>query len=158
MNSMMASSKRFLLSEWDYERLKPWGDEEYLVEFLLKDGADTSAVSTAYTQQGLPANGPAITKPLIRMMNALSDGTTILVIFLASIVVLLVALLCIRFILSIRMERDKREVGMLKALGIGRGEIRRLYFSKYILFSVCGGLLGLGASVVLQGPLERQIR
>lgn len=158
MNSMMASSKRFLVSEWDYERLKPYGEEEYLIEFLLKDGADANDLSTAYTDQGLPANGPAITKPLIRMMNALSDGTTIIVIFLAAVVVLLVALLCIRFILSIRMERDKREVGMLKALGIGKGKIKRLYFSKYILFSVCGALLGLGASAVLQGPLEQQIR
>lgn len=158
MNSMMASSKRFLVSQWDYERLKPRGEEEYLIEFLLKDCGDTNAVSTAYTRQGLPSNGPAITKPLIRMMNALSDGTTILVIFLVAIVVLLVALLCIRFILSIRMERDRREVGMLKALGIGKGEIKRLYFSKYILFSICGGLLGLGVSVILQEPLERQIR
>lgn len=158
MNSMMASSKRFLVSEWDYERLKPRGEEEYLIEFLLEDGADTNNLSTAYTQQGLPANGPAITKPFIRMINALSDGTTILVIFLAAVVVLLVALICIRFILSIRMERDKREVGMLKALGIGKREIKRLYFSKYILFSVCGGLLGLGVSASLQGPVERQIR
>lgn len=158
MNSMMASSKRFLVSQWDYERLKPHGEEEYLIEFLPKDGGNANAVSTAYTQQGLPANGPAITKPLIRMMNALSDGTTIFVIFLTAVVVLLVALLCIRFILSIRMERDKREVGMLKALGIGKGEIKRLYFSKYLLFSLCGGLLGLGAAAVLQGPLEGQIR
>lgn len=158
MNSMIASSKRFLVSEWDYERLKAGGEEEYLIEFLLKDGADANGLSTAYTNQGLPANGPAITKPLIRMMNALSDGTTIFIIFLAAVVVLLVALLCIRFILAIRMERDKREVGMLKALGIGKREIKRLYFSKYILFSVCGGLLGLGASAILRGPLEQQIR
>lgn len=158
MNSMMASSKRFLVSEWDYERLKTGGEEEYLIEFLLEDGADANALSTAYTDQGLAANGPAITKPLIRMMNALSDGTTILVIFLAAVVVLLVALICIRFILAIRMERDKRELGMLKALGIGKREIKRLYFSKYVLFSACGGLLGLGASTVLRGPLEQQIR
>ena len=158
MNSMMASSKRFLVSAWDYERLKPWGEEEYLIEFLLKNGADANSVHTAYTTQGLPANGPAITKPLIRMMNALSDGTTVFVIFLAAVVVLLVALLCIHFILSIRMERDKREVGMLKALGVGRREIKRLYFSKYVLFSVCGGLLGLGTSAALRGPLEQQIR
>ncbi len=157
MNSMMASSKRFLVSEWDYERLKPCGEEEYLIEFLLKDNTDANDLSTAYTNQGLPANGPAITRQLIRMMNALSDGTTIIVIFLAAVVVLLVTLLCIRFILSIRMERDKREVGMLKALGVGKREIKRLYFSKYILLSVCGGLLGLGASAVLQGPLEQQI-
>lgn len=158
MNSMMASSKRFLVSEWDYKRLSSCGKEEYLIEFLLKDGADANGLGAAYTQRGLPANGPAITKPLMRMMNALSDGTTIFVIFLAAVVVLLVALLCIRFILAIRMERDKQEVGMLKALGVGKGEIKRLYFSKYVLFSACGGLLGLGVSAALKGPLERQIR
>ena len=36
MNSMMASSKRFLVSEADYERLRPIGSEEYLIEFRLK--------------------------------------------------------------------------------------------------------------------------
>ena len=30
MNSMMASSKRFLVSQWDYERLKSRGEEEYI--------------------------------------------------------------------------------------------------------------------------------
>ncbi len=115
MNSMIASSKRFHVSEWDYERLKANGEEEYLIEFLLKEGSDANAVSGTYRQQGLSANGPAITKPWIRMVNTLSDGTTVLVIFLAAIVVLLVVLLRIRFILSIRMERDKREVGILKA-------------------------------------------
>ncbi len=85
---------------------------------------------TAYTASGLPANGPTITRPLVRMMNALSDGTMIFVIFLMSIIMLLISMLCIHFILSLQMERDRKEVGMLKALGIGRKEIRRLYFAK----------------------------
>ena len=140
MNSMMASSKRFLVNEADYNRLD--GQEEYLVEFLLREGADVSVFQTAYTDQGLPSNGPAITRPLIGMVNALSDGMMIFVIFLVSIIVLLISMLCIHFILSIQMERDRKEVGMLKALGIDRREIRRIYFTKYILFSLCGALLG----------------
>ena len=117
MNSMMASSKRFLVNEADYERIKEQGEEEYLIEFLLREEADTGVFGTAYAEAGLPANGPTVTKPLIRMMNALSDGMMILVIFLVSIVVLLISLLCIRFVLALRMEKDMREVGMLKALG-----------------------------------------
>ncbi|MBQ6344092.1 MAG: hypothetical protein IJI41_13285, partial [Anaerolineaceae bacterium] len=35
MNSMMASSKRFLVSKTDYERLMTLGSEEYLIEFKL---------------------------------------------------------------------------------------------------------------------------
>ena len=56
MNSMMSSSKRFLVSAADYERLKAMGSEEYLIEFLL-DG-DAGDFTTAYTDAGLPANGP----------------------------------------------------------------------------------------------------
>lgn len=99
MNAMMASSKRFLVCGADYERLKSAGSEEYLIEFLLEEGADVHALATAYTDAGLLANGPAITKPLIRMMNGLSDGLMILVILLVSVVVLLISMLCIRFTL-----------------------------------------------------------
>ena len=48
MNSMMASSKRFLVSEADYERLKYLGSEEYLIEFRLKQGSDVNAFYTSY--------------------------------------------------------------------------------------------------------------
>ena len=34
------------------------------------------------------------------------------------------------------VEKEKNEAGMLKALGIGKKEIRKLYFSKYILLSI----------------------
>lgn len=158
MNAMMASSKRFLVAQADYERLSGQGQEEYLIEFLLQDGADISAFQTAYADYGLPANGPSITRPLIRMINALSDGTIIFVIFLVSVIVLFISMLCIHFILSIQMERDRKEMGMLKALGIDRREIQRIYFTKYALFSVCGALLGLAAAIIAQEPLGKQLR
>lgn len=158
MNSMMASSKRFLVSAADYERLAGLGREEYLIEFLLWDGAGLSALQSAYTAQGLPAGGPAITRPMIRMINALSEGTMIFVIFLVSMAVLLIAVLCIHFILSLQIERDRKEVGMLKALGIGKREVRRIYLAKYILFSVGGALVGGAVAAVLQRPLAGQLR
>lgn len=158
MNAMMASSKRFLVNPSDYEKLKKQGQEEYLIEFLLLDGADMNTFQAAYTAWNLPANGPTITRPLVRMINALSDGMMIFVIFLVSVIVLMISMLCIHFILSIQMERDTKEVGMLKALGIGRGEIKRIYFAKYLLFSVCGALLGLVGAIAAWGPLARQVR
>lgn len=96
MNSMLASSKRFLVNQTDYKRLKSQGEEEYLIEFLLYEGADTDMFAAKYREAKLYANGPAITKPLIKMMNALSDGIMIMVILMVAIVVLLVSLLCIR--------------------------------------------------------------
>lgn len=164
MNSMMASSKRFLVNPEDYEGIKEYGNgrgiaqEEYLIEFLVTDGADTGMLGTAYAGEGLPANGPAITRPLIRMMNALSDGTMIFVIFLLSIVILLISMLCIRFMLLLKMEQDRKEVGMLKALGVGKIEIRRLYFAKYVLFSGLGAAFGLLTAALQKAALEKQFK
>lgn len=158
MNSMMASSKKFLVCKSDYERIKKIGEEEYLIEFLLKENADTDSFAAEYKKAGLYANGPAITKPLIRMMNALSDGIMIFVIFLVGIAVLLISLLCIRFITALGVEQDSREVGMLKALGIGNKNIRFLYFSKYILLSCMGGVIGFSGAGMLKKPLSEKLR
>lgn len=158
MNSMMASSKRFLVNEADYQRIKEIGSEEYLIEFLLKEGSDVDAFALAYKKSGLPSNGPMITAPLIRMMNALSDGMMILVIFLVSIVALLISMLCIRFLLLTTLEKDQREIGMLKAVGIAGKDIRKLYLMKFILLSVSGAAAGLILAFVLSKPMGAQMR
>lgn len=158
MNSMMASSKRFLVCEADYEQMKTLGEEEYLIEFLLNENTDTDSFAAAYEKAGLFANGPAITKPLIRMMNALSDGIMIFVIFLAGIAVLLISLLCIRFITALAIEQDRKEAGLLKALGIGNKDICFLYFSKYLLFSSAGLGIGFGGAWILKSPLSETLR
>lgn len=67
-------------------------------------------------------------------------------------------MLCIHFILSIQMEHDRKEVGLLKALGVDRRDIRHIYFAKYLLFSGCGALLGFTAAHIALGPLARQLR
>lgn len=154
MNSMMASSKRFLVSSSDYEKMKAAGSEEYLIEFLLQEGADINAFAMEYTDAGLPSNGPAITKPLIRMMNALSDGLMILVILLVSVVLLLISMLCIRFTLLTQLEAGRKEVGMLKAIGISRGDIRQLYYLKFLALSGLGAVTGLLLAFLAKGTLS----
>ena len=158
MNSMMASSKRFLVHERDYDRLKALGKEEYLIEFQLHDGADINAFATAYADAGLPSNGPTITCPLIRLINALSDGMMTLVILLISIVILGISILCIRTILLTSLEKDKREIGMMKAVGISRTDIRNLYFSKFLILSAIGAVLGEVSALLVSVPLCQQMK
>lgn len=158
MNSMMASSKRFLVSSEDYRKLESIGRQEYLIEFLIKDGFDIDAFATAYADAGLPANGPTITSSLIKMMNALSDGMMILIIFLAGIVVLVISLICIRYIVLTGMEKDKKSAGMLKALGLSGKNIRKIFISKYVILSLSGGIIGALATLVISKPLGMQMR
>lgn len=158
MNSMMASSKRFLVNEADYERLKPLGSEEYLIEFRFRDESDAGAFSTAYKDADLPGNGPTITYPLIKLMNALSDGVMIIVILIVAVVVLYISVMCIRYIILTQLEKDRREIGMMKAVGLSGKDIRRLYMAKYLLLSVTGCIVGSALACVLAIPLGRNMR
>lgn len=158
MNSMMASSKRFLVCAEDYERLRAAGSEEYLIEFLLKEGGDSGAFATAYANAGLPSNGPTITRGLIKMMNALSDGMMIMIILFVSVLVFLISAVCVRFILLTRMENEKKEIGMLRAFGVDKKEVRRLYFGKYAAIACVGAILGAIAAWVLSPCLSQKMQ
>lgn len=158
MNSMMASSKRFLVNEADYESMQKEGTEEYLIEFRLHEGTDTGVFENAYKEAGLPDNGPAVTKPLIRMMNALSDGMMIFVILLVSVVAVIISVICIRFLLLTRMEKERKEMGMLRAIGMAKDQIRGLWFAKYVAFSAAGALIGLLLTGLAQKPLTAQMQ
>ena len=158
MSSMMASSKRFLVNKADYDRIKKIGSEEYLIEFLLTENADTNLFSTDYSNALPYTNGPQITKPLIKLMNVLTDGIMIFVILLTGVAILLISLLCIKFITSISVEKDRSEAGMLKAIGVSNKNIRFLYFSKYILLSVVGLILGIIGALIIKEPLSYKLK
>ncbi len=157
MNSMLASSKRFLVSEQDFKKLEKYGAVEYLIEFKLHADADIDSFSTEYANAKLPQNGPTITYSLIKLMNALSDGLVIILLLLVGIVVVIIALICIRNILLTSLSQDRQEIGLQKALGISTREIKNQYLFKYFVLSVFGAVLGELVAIVAAIPLRKQI-
>ncbi|WP_324825825.1 ABC transporter permease [Sinanaerobacter sp. ZZT-01] len=158
MMSTLSSSKRFLVSDNALTALKDSGSVEYLIAFRLKDQAGISDFETAYTSAGLERNGPAITYPLIRILNAISDGMMIGVILLVSLLIVAVAFLCIRFTLLAKMEEDFREIGVMKAIGLRVSDIKRIYLSKYAALAGLGCTLGCVLSFAFKGMLLENIR
>jgi putative ABC transport system permease protein len=158
MNSLLSSSKRFLVSPDDFAALRPLGSVEYLIEFRVEDLSMLGAFETDYASADLPANGPTVTYPLLRMLNALADGMMAAVILLVSALVTGIAFLCIRFTLLARIEDDYREIGVMKAIGLRVADIKRIYLVKYAALAAVGSLLGYALSFVFQGALLENIR
>ena len=158
MNSSLSASKRFLVSDHDYAELKPKGSIEYLIEFRLKDLSKLGAFETAYAAAGLEANGPTVTSSLFILMNAISDGIMIGVILLVSVLVVAVALMCIRFTLLAKIEDDYREIGVMKAIGLRLSDIKKIYLAKYAAIAAVGSILGFAISFAFQGMLLENIR
>lgn len=158
MNSTLSTSKRFLVSEQDYEKIKSVGSLEYLIEFRLKDLSKLSAFETAYASAGLEANGPTVTYKLFKMMNALSDGMMIAVILLISVLVVSISFMCIRFTLLAKIEDDYHEIGVMKAIGLRVSDIQKIYLAKYVAIALVGSVLGFLLSIFFKGMLLENIR
>jgi len=158
MNSWLASSKRFLVSGNDYAAIRDAGRTEDLIEFRLKDPSAVGAFEADYISRGLEANGPTITYPLFKMLNALSDGLMIAVLLLASGLVCAIAMMCIRFTLLAKIEDDYREIGVLKAIGMRVSDIKKIYLAKYAVIASMGCMAGWALSLAFRGKLLENIR
>lgn len=154
MNSPLSVSKRFIVSAEDYEKIRPSGTPEYLIEFRMHEIQKSSEVETAYRENGLESNGPPfLTAPLFRLINAFSDGITIVTLLLISLLVIGIALLCVRFSLLAKLEEDRRELAVLKAIGLPIREIRRLFLAKVTGIAMIALPLGTILSFFLKIPL-----
>ncbi|MFP4015943.1 MAG: FtsX-like permease family protein [Halanaerobiales bacterium] len=157
MNSSIVSSKRFVVNAADFEKLKGIGEIEYLISFRLKDTAKLHEFSNQYTMSNLPQKGPTIDYQIIMIMNSLTDGLIAAVIILISLLLNIIALLCLRFIIILTIEEDYKEIGVMKAIGFPPKDIKRIYIYKYLIMSVCAALSGYLLSLYINNIFSSNI-
>ncbi|MEO2206744.1 FtsX-like permease family protein [Paenibacillus pabuli] len=148
MNPSVIHSKRFIVSPAALEELKQGvGEMEYLIEFRLKEPGRIGEFTQAYQNAGLPNAGPVVTYGLFQLLNAMTDGVIAAVIILVSLVLILIAMLCIRFTMLATIEEDYREISVMKAIGIAEKDIKKLYLMKYVFMAGLASLLGYVTSL-----------
>lgn len=160
MNSPLTSSKRFVIHQDDYnEMLKMQaGELEFLIEFKLNETGDSAAIQNAYQEADLPANGPIIEGKIFMLFNAMSDMIVALVIILISILLIVIASLCIRLTFLATIDEDIREIGVMKAMGLAKKDIQKVYLNKYRIISAAAGLAGYLISFAVVNLLNGHMR
>jgi putative ABC transport system permease protein len=158
MNPAIVHSKRFVIHPADYANLSNHiQDVEYLVEFQLTDASLVSDFRNDYLASGMPKRGPAVDEQLFKVLNGLTDGVVAIVVIFLSILLIIIAILCLRFTILATLEEDYREIGVLKAVGISRSDIRRIYLTKYMALGALGSVLGYLSSLLLNQVLSENI-
>lgn len=162
MNSTLCSSTRFLISDSDFTELfGSVGETEYLIEAYFTDSSQAAAYQTAYEQSGknLPKNGQAITYTMIFLLSALTDLMMAMVFILTGILLIVIALICLRYAVLAELEDDMREIGTMKAIGISGHGICNLYLGKIRILTAAGCtsgfVLALFAVSMLTGHIRR---
>ena len=159
MAASLSPSSRFLIHPQDFEALEQAGGAapEIIAEYRLTADSDANAMQTAYEGAGgLPTNGPAITSQQLQIVSMLSDGLVAFALVFVSLVLIVIALLNLRFVISGTLEDEVHEIGAMKAIGIPDRAISGLYLSKYSILTlaacVVGGLLAVvAANTLTQG-------
>lgn len=161
MASSMSSSTRFLVSEQDFRALERAGGgaAELMVEYQLVTGAAAGDLQRAYEAEAdLPKNGQAVTIGMIRLLNALGDGLVAVALVLGSLILVAIAVINLRFVIRGTLEDEVREIGAMRAIGIGHRQISALYLGKYTALTAGACVLGGALAVAATAALTRGIQ
>ena len=73
------------------------------------------------------------------------------------ILLMITAFVMLRFTISFTISEEFREIGVMKAVGIDNGSIRRLYVVKYLAISIVASLIGFLCSIPLSKGMLKTI-
>ena len=74
-----------------------------------------------------------------------------------SVCLMIVSFVVLKFTISFTITEEFREIGVMKAIGIGNLKIRSLYLGKYFLLAVVGSAVGLIASFPFGNMLIKSV-
>ena len=87
----------------------------------------------------------------------LYDMISAYVLMVISIMLMFTAFVMLRFTIGFTVSEEFREIGVMKAVGIGNGSIRSLYIVKYLAIAVIGTLIGYFCSVPLGDMMMKSV-
>lgn len=71
------------------------------------------------------------------------DMIVVGILLAASVLLIVISFVVLRFTITFTLSEEYREIGVMKAIGIKNGRIRRLYLVKYALLATIGAVMGL---------------
>lgn len=146
LGSNQLSITRYIIREEDFECfLSAENTEEYYGGTLVYlYSSDMEKVSTQIK--------PIVDNSIRTMDRAfmefcyIFDMIVVGVLLVVSIILIAIAFVVLRFTISVTLSEEFREIGVMKAIGIGNFRIRGLYLVKYMGLSVIGATIGFALS------------
>ena len=148
MNVALSGSKRLLVHKEDLDDVsRHMGEWEYIFEYLLTQDGSAKELKTAYMEAGMPSNGVAITSGLLTLINSISYGVTAVLVMFLSLLLSVIAVLCLSYIIRATLTEESRNIGTMKAMGFPQKDISRFYFMKYITLTGIAAVIGYVAAI-----------
>lgn len=156
MGPAIAGSKRLAVSAEDLAAVaEHTGTWEHLISFWVHDRSqDLTILRSAYQQAGLPAAGPVVDRSALMLFTVFAEGLVASMVLMGAAMVLVIGMLSLRLALSTTLERDRREIAVMSAIGVSARDVRTLYLLVYGALAVVAGAAGLLGGVALERVLS----
>ena len=146
LGSEFIGNPRFLVHPDDYAKLmeNETVRQSYLTNIYYIYTDDIPALREAVSDEnGILFDADISLIRMTYVMNMIVAGVLLVV----SIGLILVSFTVLRFTIGFTIAEEFREIGVMKAMGIGSLAIRLLYLTKYLGIAVAGAAVGFAASV-----------
>lgn len=146
LGSEMSSMCRYMISEEDFESFISgeniwnfYGGNLYYIHTgdLQKTILEISEASDSFAFSGDRA---------LLKFTYVFDMIVTGILLVVSVILIAIAFVVLRFTITFTLSEEFREIGVMKAIGIGNFRIRGLYLVKYAGLSVIGAVIGLALS------------
>lgn len=117
---------------------------------LVDEASNASKVETQLREEGYTAFSVG---SVVERVEGTLAAITVVVAFLTGIALIVAALGIVNTMVTSVLERT-REIGLWKAVGATHGQVRLVFLLEGALIGLIGGLLGLGAALLLMIPGE----
>ena len=134
---------RAAISDNDYDELAKYKDEKVQMYSFKTD--NIKELSNEINQQNF-SSVFQLTQENVRFTYVL-DMLIFAVLIVVAICLLLIAFTVLRFSIVFTLQEDYKEIGIMKAIGLGNRYIRRIYLIKYIFLSIIGTVIGAIVSI-----------
>ena len=137
---------RYIISEEDFNYfLSAENTEEYYGGTLVY--IYSSDIETALTQIKPLVDNSVLTMDRVFMEFCyIFDMIVVGILLVVSVILITIAFVVLRFTIFFTLSEEFREIGVMKAIGIGNLKIRGLYLVKYMGLSIIGAAIGLALS------------
>lgn len=146
LGSQQVTLYRYIISKEDFDRfLSAENTERYY-------GGKLVYIHSSDMEKVLPQIKAIVENSVLTMDRALMkylyvfDMIVVGILLIVSMILIITAFVVLRFTISFTLSEEFREIGVMKAIGIGNFKIRGLYLVKYIGLSVIGAAIGLTLS------------
>ena len=143
----------YIISEEDFENfLSAENTEEYY-------GGTLVYIYSSDMETALPQIKPLVDNSALTMDRATMKFTYVFdmivvgLLLMVSMILIIIAFVVLRFTISFTLSEEFREIGVMKAIGIGNFKIRGFYLVKYMGLSIIGAAVGL----VLSFPFGKML-